>query len=63
MRRAKEAKTRERQGLLAHGRRVRTVEDLDDHVIRAIERAEVPAKFNHLNRILRVAIVVESKGD
>ena len=36
--------------LLTRGRIVRRIEDLDDDTIRAIEKAEVPARFAYLDR-------------
>lgn len=36
--------------LLTRGRIVRRIEDLDEATIRAIETAEVPARFNYLDK-------------
>lgn len=38
--------------LLTRGRIVRRVEDLDPETLRAIENAEVPARYEHLNQLL-----------
>jgi prevent-host-death family protein len=39
--------------LLTRGRIVRKIEDLDKDTIRAIETAEVPARFRSLDKILK----------
>ena len=37
---------------LVHGRAVSAVEDLDDEMLKAISRAEVPAEYAHLDKLL-----------